>query len=622
MNNLKMILRMGVVVPLVLAGVAAASAQQPRMCGAVPCPAAPAKPQAAQPQRPAVAAPAAQPQRPAVAAPAVQQRPAVAGQPAAAQQQQLLQQRQQAAQQAAQQRQMQQQQIMQQRQQAAQQAAQAKAQAQAQAQQAAQMKAQQAQQLKLQQQQAQQQKLQQQQLLRQQQMQGGRPAVGQPGQGQAIPGQPMQGARPAVGQPGQGQAIPGQPMQGARPAVVQPGQGQAIPGQPMQGQQLQGRPQLQAPGMVGGQPGQGQMRPQIGTPGVGPGQMQPPPAVGVGQMPGQQQQFRRESRGIGAAGAAAIGFGAGVVGGYLLSNQMRGVTEVHQHRETFVDGGVRYVREPGRVIIREEGGPAYIRHDESERFAILGYKPQVVQEGGYVRSFYDRPDGVRVITVTDPDGRLIRRIRRYPDGREVILIDNDFRPRPARFVDQVVVLPPPPLTIPRERYIVDASVADEGTIYEALTAPPLTRVSRRYTLDEVRYSPDLRAQMRSVDVNTITFDSGSWVVEPSQVQRLSAIAGAIGKAVQADQSEVFLIEGHTDAVGDQDDNLSLSDRRAAAVAEILTRDFGIPAENLTTQGYGETQLRVQTGGDARVNRRVTVRRITPLIAEQSQSQSQ
>ena len=44
-----------------------------------------------------------------------------------------------------------------------------------------------------------------------------------------------------------------------------------------------------------------------------------------------------------------------------------------------------------------------------------------------------------------------------------------------------------------------------------------------------------------------------------------------------------LIEGHTDAVGSDEDNLSLSDRRAEAVAEILTREFQVPAENLSTQ---------------------------------------
>ena len=77
--------------------------------------------------------------------------------------------------------------------------------------------------------------------------------------------------------------------------------------------------------------------------------------------------------------------------------------------------------------------------------------------------------------------------------------------------------------------------------------------------------------------------------------------------------EIYLIEGHTDAVGSDVDNLSLSDRRAETVAEILTQDFGIPPENLTTQGYGEQYLKIPTQEPERRNRRVTVRRITPLL---------
>ena len=36
----------------------------------------------------------------------------------------------------------------------------------------------------------------------------------------------------------------------------------------------------------------------------------------------------------------------------------------------------------------------------------------------------------------------------------------------------------------------------------------------------------------------------------------------------ANPDEVFLVEGHTDAVGTEEDNLSLSDRRAEAVAAL------------------------------------------------------
>ena len=88
--------------------------------------------------------------------------------------------------------------------------------------------------------------------------------------------------------------------------------------------------------------------------------------------------------------------------------------------------------------------------------------------------------------------------------------------------------------------------------------------------------------------------------------------------VQRNPNEVFLVEGHTDAVGNDVDNLSLSDRRAESVAVILSQNFQVPPENLTTQGYGAQQLKVQTPGPSRENRRVTIRRITPLLTGSSQ----
>ena len=121
--------------------------------------------------------------------------------------------------------------------------------------------------------------------------------------------------------------------------------------------------------------------------------------------------------------------------------------------------------------------------------------------------------------------------------------------------------------------------------------------------------------MPSVDINTITFESGSFTVTPDQAQRLSSIAAAINQTVKANPQEVFLIEGYTDAVGSDIDNLSLSDRRAQSVATVLTQQFQVPPENLTTQGYGEQYLKVNTQGASRENRRVTVRRITPLLQQ-------
>ena len=290
--------------------------------------------------------------------------------------------------------------------------------------------------------------------------------------------------------------------------------------------------------------------------------------------------------------------------------------DVRGRREERREGDVTIIREPGRTIIRDDDC-TIIRRDETQRFRELGLEARTERRGDENRTIFERPDGTRIVTITDEEGRLIRRTRLDRDGREVVIIDNTRRDRPRdRFSDEIVVLERPALRIPRERYIVDAERADEDLIYETIVAPPLAPLPRRYTLDEVRYSPDLRAQMRSVDIDSVTFETGSWDVAPGQAQRLSIIADSIRRALQRSPNEVFLVEGHTDAVGSDIDNLSLSDRRAQSVAEILTKDFGVPPENLTTQGYGEQYLKVNTQDAARENRRVTLRRITPLLAGQ------
>jgi OOP family OmpA-OmpF porin len=278
-------------------------------------------------------------------------------------------------------------------------------------------------------------------------------------------------------------------------------------------------------------------------------------------------------------------------------------------RQEHHEGNRTVIVEPDRrSIVRDNGGRVFIRHDENARLRLFAPDARYERRGNDTLSFYRRPGGVEIINETDADGRLLRRIRRDRDGREIIIIDN------RRAVGEVFLdIAPPVITIPRERYIVDISEAPEPMVYETLEAPPLVPMERAYSLDEVRYNVGLRDRMRRVDVNTINFEFGSWEVTEDQVGRLQAVAEAISMAVSRNPSEVFMIEGHTDAVGNDVDNLSLSDRRAEAVANILTENYQIPPENLVSQGYGKQYLKVPTDGPSRENRRVTIRRITPLL---------
>ena len=119
--------------------------------------------------------------------------------------------------------------------------------------------------------------------------------------------------------------------------------------------------------------------------------------------------------------------------------------------------------------------------------------------------------------------------RSGPDNREIIIIDNRYRgPVQSYYVD----LPPPVIRIPRERYILETERASGRDIYAVLTAPPVEQIDRRYTLDEIRYSPRVRERMPRVDIDTINFESGSWAITPDQVEILKYdnIVSAAAKA--------------------------------------------------------------------------------------------
>jgi outer membrane protein OmpA-like peptidoglycan-associated protein len=286
--------------------------------------------------------------------------------------------------------------------------------------------------------------------------------------------------------------------------------------------------------------------------------------------------------------------------------------QLRNERQQVQIGNQTVIREANRTIIRE-GGREIIRHDEGDRFRFNAREVNVEHHGNNTVTVVVRPDGGRIITEVDGNGRLLRRVRRDAAGREVVLIDNGFEPRGAGFAGLFVELPAPVIRVPRELYIREAARASADDIYQTLMAPPVDRIERRYALDEVLYSEPLRARMPRVDVDTVNFATGSWEITTDQSDRLAFVAQGILRAIQRNPREMFLLEGYTDAVGNDVDNLSLSDRRAESVAVLLTNQFGVPAENLATQGYGKQFLKVPSDGPELANRRVAVRRITPLL---------
>ena len=81
----------------------------------------------------------------------------------------------------------------------------------------------------------------------------------------------------------------------------------------------------------------------------------------------------------------------------------------------------------------------------------------------------------------------------------------------------------------------------------------------------------------------------------------------IAAAMKSAGTESFVIEGHTCDRGDDAHNLILSQQRAQAVREALSR-MGVPAQRLVVLGFGESEPAVANTDEAarQVNRRVQI----------------
>ena len=311
----------------------------------------------------------------------------------------------------------------------------------------------------------------------------------------------------------------------------------------------------------------------------------------------QQRREEARERRQELIGAAAIGAVVGALvpalGGRIVEDQ-----------------GDRFVVErDGRYFVRKDEGALFRGTDSTVRYERM--------QRGYSREIVERPNGVAIVTVRDEGGYIVRREKVLADGTRIILYDA-FDIPPRRYRDYDRELPPLRISIPRDQYIVSGRAYDRRSLAEVFLAPPVVQLEDRYTLQEVRENQRLRDMVRRVDLDTITFETGSAYVSASQVPYLADIAGGMLDAIDNDPQALFLVEGHTDAVGSDISNLTLSDRRAETVARILVEAYGVPPENLIVQGYGEQFLKVQTDGPSAENRRVTVRNIAPLLVTAQQ----
>ncbi len=221
---------------------------------------------------------------------------------------------------------------------------------------------------------------------------------------------------------------------------------------------------------------------------------------------------------------------------------------------------------------------------------------------------YSETDRRRWREVIAQDRAVLR--QRLIEARRARAEELAARRRAGGFdIDLDVVLQPD-----RPRY-VDAAEVDDQEIEDFLVAKPRRKVERRYTVEELEQSPTLRDAISRIEIDTIRFGFNEAFVREEEIESLDRIAEIMERILSAHPREVFVIEGHTDAVGSDDYNLRLSRQRAQAVKQALTTYYVIPEENLRTIGYGERFLKIPTAEAEAENRRVSIGRATALIGE-------
>jgi|GEM_PF-6863596 len=120
------------------------------------------------------------------------------------------------------------------------------------------------------------------------------------------------------------------------------------------------------------------------------------------------------------------------------------------------------------------------------------------------------------------------------------------------------------------------------------------------TLADLRLRPDATSSDAAAvqdEVNAlvaatpIVFGKGETEVSPESAELLQRVAGIVKRF----GGTIVEVQGHTDSEGDPGRNLTLSEQRAAAVADELVR-LGVPSDDVTSKGFGETELVLDENG--------------------------
>jgi outer membrane protein OmpA-like peptidoglycan-associated protein len=106
-----------------------------------------------------------------------------------------------------------------------------------------------------------------------------------------------------------------------------------------------------------------------------------------------------------------------------------------------------------------------------------------------------------------------------------------------------------------------------------------------------------------VNMSDVLFDTGSYTLRPAAREKLAKMSGIL----LAYPGLTLQVEGHTDSVGGDEYNQTLSEHRAGSVRDYLVQE-GVGSAAVTSRGFGKTRPvdTNETAGGRQANRRVEI----------------
>jgi len=146
----------------------------------------------------------------------------------------------------------------------------------------------------------------------------------------------------------------------------------------------------------------------------------------------------------------------------------------------------------------------------------------------------------------------------------------------------------------------------------ALRQQALERVKSKADAAPIK-RPPVAAQLLKLPqfLAEIQFDEDAAVIRPASYRTLGRIADTLYHPSLLGYK--FLIVGHTVSTGRRENNLTLSQRRADVVREVLVNTFKISPKRLQAIGLGEEQLIDAAHPTAAINQRIQVATVAKAL---------